>query len=121
MSHTTSVEPSSARPDTHDGSVPQPLVLLADANASTRTRRTRQIRTRGFRIALARTGFETIVKASCQLPDLILIDGALEAETSATMALLGSCPATAHIPVVCVTSGRPVPGRVLAELQQAVR
>jgi hypothetical protein len=32
---------------------------------------------RGFRVAVARTPFEAIVKASCNLPDLILVDASL--------------------------------------------
>ena len=49
-------------------------VLIADSNADSRDRRETQLRAAGFRVSVARTGFEAIVKASCQVPDLILID-----------------------------------------------
>src|SRR4051794_20552563 len=50
-----------------------PLVLIADCDGGSSARRADQMRGRGFRVAVARTPFETIVKASCQLPDLILV------------------------------------------------
>ena len=58
-------------------SVALPLVLIADANPRSRQRRTHQLEDRGFRVAVARTSFEAIVKASCRLPDLILVDASL--------------------------------------------
>ena len=89
-----------------------PLVLIADADAPSRERRTAQLRQRGFRVAVARTPFETIVKASCHLPDLILIDASLGADGArATAELLSSCPATAHIPIVQLR-GRRLPTRI---------
>lgn len=92
-----------------------PLVLVADADPKSRVRRTRQLEDRGFRVALARTPFEAIVKASCRLPDLILVDGSLgDAGADETTELLSTCPATAHIPIVRLTAGRRVPVRVLA-------
>jgi CheY-like chemotaxis protein len=91
-------------------------VLVADPDAASRLDRAGQLRDRGFRVAVAGTPFETIVKASCQLPDLILIDSALDtrgplenveplealenAEPDGTARLLSTCPATAHIPIV---------------------
>ena len=78
-----------------------PLVLIADANPRSRERRAQQLELRGFRVSVARTAFEAIVKASCHLPDLILVDGSLGATgAKETMELLASCPATAHIPIV---------------------
>jgi CheY-like chemotaxis protein len=87
-----------------------PTVLLADTDASSRERRARQLEDRGFRVIGARTGFETIVKASCNLPDLIVI--ALRRDTAETVELLATCPSTAHIPVLRLPHGRPVPGNV---------
>jgi|SRR5690349_9557005 len=77
-----------------------PLVLVADADAESRARRTRQLEGRGFRVAVARTPFEAIVKASCHLPDLILVDASLEEGADHASDLLSTCPATAHIPIV---------------------
>jgi CheY-like chemotaxis protein len=92
-----------------------PLVLIADADPGSRQRRTQQLELRGFRVAVARTGFEAIVKASCHLPDLILVDGSLGAPGAReTTELLATCPATAHIPIVRLTPGRRLPTRVLA-------
>jgi CheY-like chemotaxis protein len=92
-----------------------PLVLVADADAASRVRRARQLQSRGFRVSIARTAFETIVKASCHVPDLILVDGSLgDSDVQETTHLLAMCPATAHIPVVRLTSGRRIPARLLS-------
>jgi CheY-like chemotaxis protein len=92
-----------------------PLVLIADSDPMSRARRSDQLRERGFRVVVARTPFEAIVKASCQLPDLILIDSSLTRDgvTEATE-LLSTCPATAHIPIVQLSAGRRLPPRVFA-------
>jgi CheY-like chemotaxis protein len=91
-----------------------PLVLIADADSRSRERRAQQLELRGFRVTVARTPFEAIVKASCHLPDLILLDGSLGAEgAEETTELLSTCPATAHIPIVRLTPGRKLPNRVL--------
>jgi CheY-like chemotaxis protein len=87
-----------------------PLVLVADANRASRARRARQLEERGYRVCVARTPFETIVKASCHLPDVILVDRSLgEGDIESTTALLSTCPATAHIPVVRRAPGRRLP------------
>jgi CheY-like chemotaxis protein len=87
-----------------------PLVLIADANRASRTRRARQLEQRGYRVCVSRTPFETIVKASCQLPDVILVDASLgEGDIESTTTLLSTCPATAHIPVVRLAPGRRLP------------
>jgi CheY-like chemotaxis protein len=92
-----------------------PLVLIADSDAQSRARRAEQLRDRGFRVVLARTPFEAIVKASCQLPDLILVDSSLRADgLDETTELLSTCPATAHIPIVQLARGRRLPARVFA-------
>ena len=52
-------------------------VLIADPNDATREHRQSQLREAGFRVSLARTGFEAIVKACCHVPDWILIDASL--------------------------------------------
>jgi CheY-like chemotaxis protein len=92
-----------------------PLVLIADADKRSRLRRTRQMEDRGFRVAVARTPFEAIVKASCHLPDLILVDASLgDAGAQETSELLSTCPATAHIPIVRLMPGRRLSSRVFA-------
>jgi CheY-like chemotaxis protein len=94
-------------------SIALPLVLIADANPVSRQRRTRQLADRGFRVAVARTGFETIVKASCHLPDLILVAASLgESDADETTKLLSTCPATAHIPIVRLARGHRIPTRL---------
>jgi CheY-like chemotaxis protein len=92
-----------------------PLVLVADADGDSRVRRARQLQSRGFRVSIARTAFETIVKASCHMPDLIFVDASLgDTDVQETMDLLAMCPATAHIPVVRLAPGRRIPARLLA-------
>jgi len=90
-------------------------VLIADANARTLAARAQQLLAAGLRVSLAHTSFEAIVKASCHLPDLILLDGSLgDLDAVETGQLLTTCPATAHIPIFRLTPGRRVPQRVLA-------
>lgn len=97
-----------------------PLVLVADADTASRARRAEQLRGRGFRVALARTSFEAIVKATCLLPDLIVIDSSLAADGSDdTSLLLSTCPATAHIPIVRVASGKRLPPRLARVMRPA--
>ena len=92
-----------------------PLVLIADADPRSRLRRARQLEGRGFRVAVARTPFEAIVKASCHTPDLILVDGSLGDDcVDETAELLLTCPATAHIPVVRLSPGRRLPTGISA-------
>jgi CheY-like chemotaxis protein len=95
-----------------------PLVLIADANPASRLRRTRQLEDRGFRVTVARTSFETIVKASCHLPDMILVAASLgESDAEDTTKLLSTCPATAHIPIVRVARGHRLPARLDAAVR----
>lgn len=92
-----------------------PLALVADADAASRSRRTRQLQHRGFRVAVARTVFETIVKASCHLPNLIVVAASLgEEQVRETTDLLSTCPATAHIPIVRLARGMRIPTRICA-------
>ncbi len=95
-----------------------PLVLVADPDSASRVRRASQLADRGFRVALARTPFETIVKASCHLPDLILVDSSLGQDAAdETTELLATCPATAHIPIIRLAAGRRLPPRVFTFLR----
>lgn len=99
-----------------------PHVLIADANVESRTLREAQMHAAGFRVSVARTGFETIVKASCQVPDMILLDDSLadgEIDTAEISRLLTTCPVTAHIPVLRLTSGRRLPQRLLSDLRRS--
>lgn len=96
-------------------------VLIADGDAASRDARESQLRAAGLRVSVARTGFEAIVKASCHVPDLILLDDSLsDIEAAETARLLRTCPMTAHIAVVRLTHGRRVPRRVLSGLSRAV-
>lgn len=95
-------------------------VLLADGDDVSRHRREGQLRTAGFRVTAARTGFEAIVKASCHMPDVILLDESLgDIAAAETGRLITTCPATSHIPVVRLLPGRPLPRRVLTIVRQA--
>ena len=89
-----------------------PLVLIADANGRSRVRRAQQLEDRGFRVTVARTGFETIVKASCHLPDIILVGSLGDQDVEETTELLSTCPATAHIPIVRLEYGGRLPRRL---------
>ena len=98
---------------------PPPLVLIADGDKISRELREAQLRMAGFRVTVARTGFEAIVKASCQVPDVILLDAALsDIEAAETGRLLTTCPVTAHIPVVRLLRGKRLPKRVLLQLKR---
>jgi CheY-like chemotaxis protein len=103
-------------------SVAVPHVLIADADANSRALREAQLSAVGFRVSVARTPFETIVKASCQVPDLILLDESVadgEIDTAEISRLLTTCPVTAHIPVLRLTSRRRLPQRLLADLRRS--
>jgi CheY-like chemotaxis protein len=98
-----------------------PHVLIADGDPASRDARETQLRAAGLRVSVARTGFEAIVKASCQVPDLILLDDSLSGiESEDTARLLRTCPVTAHIAVIRLSHGRRVPRRVLSGLSRAV-
>jgi len=96
-----------------------PHVLIADADEASRQEREQHLRAAGARVLTARTGFEAIVKASCQLPDLIVLDESLgDIEVAETARLLTICPVTAQTPVLCLRARRRVPLRVLAGLRR---
>jgi len=98
-----------------------PHVLVADADPASRQEREQHLRAAGARVLTARTGFEAIVKASCQMPDLIVLDESLgEVEVAETARLLTICPVTAQTPVLCLRARRRVPLRVLAGLRRQV-
>ena len=74
----TAARPSVPTPTTRPAaSGHTPHVLIADADAASRQEREQHLRAAGARVLTARTGFEAIVKASCQLPDLIVLDESL--------------------------------------------
>ena len=96
-----------------------PHVLVADADPSSRQEREQHLRSAGARVLTARTGFEAIVKASCHMPDLIVLDESLgEIEVTEIARLLTICPVTAQTPVLCLRARRRVPLRVLAALRR---
>lgn len=95
-------------------------VLVADSDAASRERRQGQLAAAGYRVSVARTGFEAIVKATCQVPDLIILDESLgDIEAAETGRLITTCPVTAHIPIVKLTTGRRVPVRVFSRLRRS--
>ncbi len=90
-------------------------MLIADANMRTLAARAEQLTAAGLKVSLARTSFEAIVKATCSVPDLILLDGSLSGiDAAETGQMLTVCPVTSHIPIYRLTPGRKVPQRVLA-------
>lgn len=96
---------------------PHAHVLLAAGDDTVRERRAAQLTSAGLQVSVAATGFQAIVKASCHLPDIILLDPSLgNADLDATRALLATCPVTAHIPVVSLRRGRAVPRSVVNAL-----
>ena len=96
-----------------------PYVLVADADPNSRLEREQHLRGAGARVLTARTGFEAIVKASCQMPDLIVLDESLgDVEVAETARLLTICPVTAQTPVLCLRTRRRVPLKVLAGLRR---
>lgn len=96
-----------------------PLVLIADGDAVSRDVREAQLRAAGLRVSVARTGFEAIVKASCQVPDVILLADSLnDIEAMETGRLLTTCPMTSHIPIVRLLRGRRLPQRMLTRLKR---
>ena len=96
-----------------------PHVLLADADPRSRQDREQHLRTAGAHVLTARTGFEAIVKASCQMPDLIVLDESLgDVEVAETARMLMICPVTALTPVLCLRTRRRIPLRVLAGLRR---
>ena len=95
-------------------------VLLADGDPASRERREAQLRAAGCEVSVARTGFEAIVKASCQIPDLILIDETLpDLDAAETGRLIMTCPVTAHIPILPLAHEGRLPQEVFARLGRA--
>jgi PleD family two-component response regulator len=100
---------------------PRGHVLIADGDETSRQRRRLQLEAAGYRVSLARTSFEAIVKATCHVPDLILIDESLsDIEVEETGRMIRNCPVTAHIPIVRMARGGGVPARVFARRRVAV-
>jgi CheY-like chemotaxis protein len=96
-----------------------PHVLIADADPTSRQDREQHLRAAGARVLTARTGFEAIVKASCQMPDLIVLDESLgDVEVAETARQLTIFPVTPQTPVLCLRTRRRVPLRVLAGLRR---
>ena len=121
VSRSQTVSHSAVPAPTRIAGLTAPHVLIADGDPASRDARETQLRAAGLRVSVARTGFEAIVKASCQVPDLILLDDSLSGiESEDTARLLKTCPVTAHIAVFRLTHGRRVPRRVLSGLSRAV-
>ncbi len=89
-----------------------PLVLLV-ANDSAELEACALLLTQaGLRVTTARTGFEALVKATCYIPELVVIQEGLAAAegVDGTVAeqLMRVCPATAHIPVISCSALRSI-------------
>lgn len=111
--------PTVLLPATPAAATVAPLILMADGDAVSRDVREVQLRTAGFRVSIARTGFEAIVKACCYTPDVILLDDSLAGiDVSETIRMLTTCPTTAHIPIVRLLPGRRLPQRMLSRLRR---
>jgi DNA-binding response OmpR family regulator len=94
-------------------------VLIADGDEGSRESLVTELHAAGFRVSVARTGFEAIVKATCHLPDLILLDENLpDMSANDTGRLITTCPTTSHIPIVRVRTGRRLPKRVFTQLRR---
>ena len=94
-------------------------VLVADSDETSRESLVGQLQAAGLRVSVARTGFEAIVKASCHLPDLILLDENLpDLDANDTGRLITTCPVTSHIPIVHVRTGRRLPKSVITRLRR---
>ena len=94
-------------------------VLVADSDDSSRESLVGQLQAAGFRVSVARTGFEAIVKATCHLPDLILLDENLpDLGANDTGRLITTCPVTSHIPIVRVRTGRRLPKSIITRLKR---
>lgn len=112
---------SAVRATTARFTSPVSHVLIADGDPMSRELRESQIRAAGCEVSVARTGFEAIVKASCQVPDLILLDESLpDLDASETRRLITTCPVTSHIPIISLRAGRQVPAQVFSLLRRAV-
>jgi CheY-like chemotaxis protein len=110
---------SAVRRGTVSFSSPVQHVLIADGDSTSRESREAQLRAAGCDVSVARTGFEAIVKASCQVPDLILLDESLpDIDAPETERLITTCPVTSHIPIISVASGRQLPRRVISLLRR---
>jgi CheY-like chemotaxis protein len=93
-------------------------VLLAVGSDEVRSVRVEQLRAAGLgEVVVARTGFEAIVKATCLTPAVILLDPSLgRGAIAETRALLASCPVTAPIPIISLTTRATLSRRVLAAI-----
>jgi CheY-like chemotaxis protein len=95
-------------------------VLLADGDPASRERREAQLRAAGCEVSVARTGFEAIVKASCHVPDLILLDETTlpDLDAAETGRMITTCPVTAHIPVLRLQHEARLPQQVFTQLRR---
>jgi CheY-like chemotaxis protein len=94
-------------------------VLIADGDSISRESREAQLRAAGCIVSVARTGFEAIVKASCQVPDLIVLDESLpDIDAPETERLITTCPVTSHIPIISVARGRQLPRKIISLLRR---
>lgn len=89
-----------------------PLVLLVANDSAEIDACALLLSQAGLRVTTARTGFEALVKATCYLPELVVIQEGLAAEEgvdgSVAQQLLQVCPATAHIPVISCSALRSI-------------
>ena len=82
-------------------------VLIADANARTRATRVEQLLAAGLRVSMARTSFEAIVKATCTVPDVILLDLNMSVMDGETFARRYRSQYGHQVPIVICTTSPP--------------
>ena len=83
----------------------QPRILLADDEAYVTTTLTSKFRAAGYEVATAGDGVEGAALARTFLPSLIISDFQMPSSSGFEMAIeLGKDPATAHIPIMLLTS-----------------
>lgn len=89
-----------------------PLVLLVANDRAELDACSLLLNQAGLRVTTARTGFEALVKATCYVPEVVVIQEGLVAEEGVDGAvaeqLLRVCPATAHIPVISCAALRTI-------------
>ncbi len=118
----THFEKSVSRPAHSPNELSPAHVLIVDGNTTSREDRLAELRASGLKVSSARTGFEAIVKASCHVPDVILIDESLpDMDAAEAGRLITTCPVTAHIPVIPLDGDGSLPPRLVSVLARSAR
>jgi two-component system, OmpR family, phosphate regulon response regulator PhoB len=92
----------------------QPRVLVVDDEEDIVELIAFNLRHAGFEVVTAATGLQALARAEEDLPDIILLDAMLpELDGFAVCEILRRTPATAHTPVIFVTSWGSEEARVM--------